>query len=76
MELRNLNNVLPTSAYVCNYESHSPKAQHALISISVSTTSLSPIEMVKQYMLDEIKAIRENRCMLKNKYPELFSLYA
>ena len=30
---------------------------------------------VKQYMLDEIKAIRETRIMLKNKYPELFSSY-
>jgi hypothetical protein len=35
----------------------------------------SPMEVVKQCMLEEIKAIRETRRMLKNKYPELFSLY-
>lgn len=36
---------------------------------------LEPLEIVKQYMLEEIYNIRKTRIELKNKYPELFSNY-
>ena len=56
------------------YESHSFSSQKVVVSID--STAINPLDIVKKYMLDEIKAIRETRHMLKNQYPELFSSYA
>ncbi len=41
-----------------------------------STNQLAPMELIKQYMLEEIKSIHETRQTLKKQYPELFALYA
>ncbi len=74
MALRNLNSIVPESAYHQTYESHSFSSQKVVVSID--STAINPLDIVKKYMLDEIKAIRETRYMLKNQYPELFSSYA
>ena len=73
MALRNLNSIVPESAYCQIYESHSFGSQKVVVSID--STAINPLDIVKKYMLDEIKAIRETRHMLKNQYPELFSSY-
>jgi hypothetical protein len=65
-----LNNIVPESAY---YRSYSSSSQ---VMVSIDTSTINPLEFVMNYMLEEIKAIRETRQTLKKQYPELFSLYA
>jgi hypothetical protein len=47
----------------------------AIIKAQTQINNLSFLEIVKQYIQKESIEIRNTRIMLKNKYPELLSLY-
>jgi hypothetical protein len=77
MSYKSLNSNIPAIVYYCESDYSSSSSGFTVIKVeSSAANSITPMELVKQYMLDEIRAIRETRHMLKNKYPELFSLYA